>query len=118
MPTSTALQQAEALLPKLTQEEAETLLQRIFNLRKRTERGITKTPGVCGGRACIEGTRMPVWSLVNYRLKGFSSMEILYKFPTMTSEDLKKAWEYYQSSKAEIDLDIRENTVVFDSGEN
>ena len=29
--------------------------------------GIEKTPGVCGGAACIVRTRIPVWVLENYR---------------------------------------------------
>src|SRR5205823_922299 len=31
---------------------------------------ITKTPGVCGGDACIRGHRIPVWVLVGYRRLG------------------------------------------------
>ncbi len=109
MQANTALQKAEALLPKLTERETELLLKRIFEQRKTPKRGITKTPGVCGGRACIEGTRMPVWSLVNHRFLGFPEVEILYNFPSITTADLKNAWDYYESNKAEIDSDIREN---------
>jgi uncharacterized protein (DUF433 family) len=25
---------------------------------------ITKTPGICGGDACVRGTRIPVWLLL------------------------------------------------------
>jgi hypothetical protein len=28
---------------------------------------VQKTPGVCGGRACIRNTRITVWGLVNFR---------------------------------------------------
>lgn len=105
----TALEQAETLLLQLSERETDILLHRIFNRRRKTVRGITKTPGVCGGRACIEGTRMPVWSLVNHRILGFSEEEILYNFPTMTPEDLQIAWAYYQAHKEEIEEDIREN---------
>ncbi len=52
---------------------------------------------------------MPVWSLVNHRFLGFSDVEILYNFTNMTTADLKNAWDYYESHKAEIDSDIREN---------
>ncbi len=105
----TALQQAETLLSQLSEKETDILLHRIFDRRKRTPRGVTKTPGVCGGRACIEGTRMPVWSLVNHRILGFTDEEILYNFPTITPDDLKNIWAYYHSHKEEIDEDIREN---------
>ncbi|MEL6383204.1 MAG: DUF433 domain-containing protein [Cyanobacteria bacterium J06626_18] len=38
-------------------------------------RGITKTAGVCGGEACIEGTRIPVWVLISYRQLGVQDSE-------------------------------------------
>ncbi|HFA48760.1 MAG TPA: DUF433 domain-containing protein [Bacteroidetes bacterium] len=105
----TVLKKAEALLPQLTDKETEILLRHIYRLRKRKPRGIAKRPGVCGGRACIEGTRMPVWSLVNHRLLGFTEWEILYNFPNLTPQDIKNAWAYYKSNKAEIDRDIQDN---------
>lgn len=114
----TALQQAETLLSQLTERETDILLSRIFDRRKKAARGIAKTPGVCGGRACIEGTRMPVWSLVNHRLLGFTEEEILYNFPTMTPDDLKVAWAYYNTNKVEIDKDIRENYSDEETNEN
>jgi|GEM_PF-2801522 len=60
----TALKKAEDLIPKLSDNEKSILLDYIFNLRENNPRGISKASGVCGGRACIEGARMPVWSLV------------------------------------------------------
>lgn len=105
----TALQKAEALLPQLTEREAIALFSRFWDRFKNEGRGITKTPGICGGRACVAGTRMPVWSLVYHRFLGFTDWEILYNFPTMTPGDLKNAWRYYEANKTEIDNDIREN---------
>ena len=105
----TVLQQAEALLPQLSQRDVIALFSRFFDRSKVEGRGISKTPGVCGGRACIEGTRMPIWSLVYHRFLGFTDWEVLYNFPTMTPSDLKNAWRYYEANKAEIDEDIREN---------
>lgn len=105
----TTLEKAEALLPRLTEKEKDILLRRIYDLRNIQPRGITRKPGVCGGRACIDGTRMPVWSLVNHRLIGFTESEILYNFPSITPQDLKNAWAYYKANKAEIDQDIQGN---------
>jgi len=105
----TKLQQAEALLPQLSEQEAISLFRRFFSRHKDKGRDIVKTSGVCGGRARIEGTRMPVWSLVYHRFLGFTDWEILYNFQTMTPGDLKNAWRYYEANKAEIDEDIREN---------
>ena len=38
---------------------------------------ITKSPAICGGDACIRGTRVSVWGLVAYRRLGMSNAEIL-----------------------------------------
>jgi len=105
----TALQQAEALLAQLTDKETDILLHHIFDRRKKSKRSISKTPGICGGRACIEGTRMPVWSVINHQRLGFSDEEILYNFPSLTDHDLENARAYYDANKAEIDNDIWDN---------
>jgi uncharacterized protein (DUF433 family) len=34
--------------------------------------GIERTPGVCGGDACIAGTRIPVWVLEGFRRLGWT----------------------------------------------
>jgi hypothetical protein len=38
---------------------------------------ITKSPGICGGDACIRGTRIPVWTLVGYRRLELSDTELV-----------------------------------------
>jgi len=71
---------------------------------------ITKTPGVCGGRACIRGTRITVWGLVAHRRLGLSDNAILEGIPHLKAEDLQAAWEYAAAHGTEIDEDIRHNT--------
>ena len=76
-----------------------------------TSRGkswIQKTPGVCGGRACIRTTRITVWGLVNSRRLG-TKREILENIAGLTPDDLQAAWDYYRDHAAEIDDDIRDN---------
>jgi len=70
---------------------------------------ITKTPGVCGGRACIRDTRISVWGLVAYRRLGAADEEILRAVQGLTPEDLQAALEYAAANPREIDNDIREN---------
>ncbi len=70
---------------------------------------IQKTPGVCGGRACIRTTRITVWGLMNARRLGQSNANILKSVAGLTPEDLQIASEYYQQHSAEIDADIRDN---------
>lgn len=70
---------------------------------------ITKTPGVCGGDACIRGHRIPVWLLVGYHRLGKSDADLLGDYPTLTAADLQAAWEYAAANPEEIDDDIRTN---------
>ena len=73
-----------------------------------TER-ITKTPGVCGGDACIRGHRIPVWVLVQWRDLGKPDDWILAGYPTLIPADLQAAWEYAAAHPAEIEEAIRLN---------
>jgi len=70
---------------------------------------IQKTPGVCGGRACIRNTRITVWGLVLNRRLGVPDEQILQNIVGLTPDDLLAAWDYYENHRAEIDEDIREN---------
>jgi uncharacterized protein (DUF433 family) len=67
---------------------------------------VQKTPGVCGGHACIRNTRIPVWVLVSLRQQGANDRELLENYPNLTPEDLIAVWEYYQQHTSEIDLVI------------
>jgi len=70
---------------------------------------VGKTPGVCGGRACVRNTRITVWGLVNSRRLGLADEQILENIVGLMPEDLQAAWDYYQEHPAEIDEDIRDN---------
>jgi len=71
--------------------------------------GIQKTPGVCGGEACIRNTRITVRGLVSYRNLGLSDERLLEVTPGLTSADLEAAWTYYRDNRNEIDQAILEN---------
>jgi uncharacterized protein (DUF433 family) len=44
---------------------------------------VRKTPAVCGGDACIRGTRIMVWLLVDLKQQGASDQEILEVVPLL-----------------------------------
>jgi uncharacterized protein (DUF433 family) len=77
----------------------------------RTEHSwIQKTPGVCGGDACIHKTLIPVWSLVAARHLGASDADLLRYFVTpLTPADVAAAFDYYERNREEIDEEIRLN---------
>ncbi len=67
------------------------------------KQAIQKTPGVCGGHACIRNTRIPVWTIVSFRLQGADQAELLRNFPSLTPQDLTTAWAHYEANRQEID---------------
>lgn len=77
----------------------------------RTEQSwIQKTPGKCGGDACIRDTRIPVWSLVAARRLGASDADLLRYFVTpLTEADVQAAFIYFERNPEEIEQEIRLN---------
>lgn len=102
----TTLERVQALLPGMTYREKLTLLGQIT---KDVHPGIEQTPGVCGGVACIAGTRIPVWVLVGYKRLGATDAVLLQAYPTLDAENLSHAWTYYRFHQNEIDQQITEN---------
>jgi uncharacterized protein (DUF433 family) len=71
--------------------------------------GIEKTPKICGGKACIANTRIPVWVLVEARRLGYSDVDLLTSYPTITATDLANAWVYAEAYPDEMELAIEQN---------
>lgn len=71
--------------------------------------GIERTPGVCGGDACVVYTRIPVWVLVRAHQLGVSDDEILADYPALNHHDIDNAWAYYKLHQAEIERQIASN---------
>lgn len=70
---------------------------------------ISRTPGVCGGQACVRNTRITVWGLVESRRVGLSDAQILREIEGLTPDDLSAAWEYEGVNREEIEEAIRLN---------
>lgn len=94
-----------ALSPPEKVKAIELLAQSLGN----TWQGIEKTPGVCGGDACITKTRIPIWVLVEARRLGYSDADLLMNYPTLSANDLTNAWAYAQAYPDEIELAIQRN---------
>ena len=63
---------------------------------------IRKTPGVCGGSACVRETRIPVWTLWRLRELGRGDAQLLDDYPSLTPQDLAAAWDYARLNSDEI----------------
>jgi uncharacterized protein (DUF433 family) len=81
----------------------------VEQLLARLGSGIESTPGVCGGDPRVAGTRIPVWTLEEYRRLGLTEAQILAAFPSLRATDLVNAWSYVSDHPDEIDRQIREN---------
>jgi uncharacterized protein (DUF433 family) len=69
------------------------------------------TPGVCGGRPRIDGTRLSVEWLVKQLRAGDSPDDIVEMWPQVTRAALYSALSYYHDHKEEIDASIVEGSV-------
>jgi len=57
-------------------------------------RRVTSDAAIMGGTPVIEGTRIPVYLVLDYLADGYSIADILSDFPYLTSEDVSAALEY------------------------
>ena len=55
---------------------------------------ISADPSICGGHACIRGTRVPVYVILDFLAAGNTVEEILAEYPQLTREDVLAALEH------------------------
>lgn len=70
---------------------------------------ISVRKGICGGRSVIEGTRIPVWSIIKWYKLGMPFEEILREFPKLDPAQIHDAFSYYYDNQEEIERDILDN---------
>jgi uncharacterized protein (DUF433 family) len=102
------LQEAEALLAKMSRAEKAQLLQVVVRDIGEAFPGIESIPGVQGGDPCIVRTRIPVWVLEQARRLGVTEAELLLDYPSLRAEDLVNAWAYVRAHGSDIDRQIEE----------
>ena len=69
---------------------------------------ISKTPNVCGGRACITGHRIRVMDIVAWHeMRGMAPDQIVDMFPGITLGDVHAALAYYFDHRSEIEDEFR-----------
>lgn len=95
-------------------EQVNASIQRsAAQLRAPATEHITKTPGVCGGKACVAGTRVRVMDVVIWHERlGWSADEIVSQIPGVTLSDVHAALAYYFDHREEIEEDIRRNDEI------
>ncbi|MBE9009652.1 DUF433 domain-containing protein [Pseudanabaenaceae cyanobacterium LEGE 13415] len=107
------LKELEPQLLALSDEEKAQVIE-LLSQGKTTIEGIEKTPGICGGSACIAETRITVWGLVEARRLGYSEADLLTSYPSLTATDLAHAWAYAAAAPSEIEAEIQANNAVME----
>ncbi|MBP0031449.1 DUF433 domain-containing protein [Roseofilum sp. Guam] len=102
----------EEQLLTLSLAEKAAIVQRLTQSLRLSGKGITKTPGVCGGESCIAGTRIAVWLLVEAQQLGIGEAQLLQDYPHITAADLVNAWAYADAYPEEIAAAIHRNNEV------
>lgn len=74
---------------------------------------VVRRPGVCGGSAIIEGTRIPVRLIVCFIKGGMSAEEILSSYTDLTPSQVQAAIDYYADNAEEIDRELAECNLAF-----
>lgn len=64
---------------------------------------ITRQDGLRSGEPVVEGTRIPVATLVRAHQLGLDFDEILVQFPSLTAAGLHAALLFYLDHRAEVD---------------
>jgi uncharacterized protein (DUF433 family) len=84
--------------------------------KKRVADHIEVTPGVCGGKARIAGSRIRVQDIVAWHeTSGQSPEEIVQRFPLLSLADVHAALAYYFDHREAIDSETAEDIAFADA---
>ena len=70
---------------------------------------ITKQPGVRGGKACIDDTRISVADVVVLVKQGLSDQQIVERYPSLNLAQVHAAISYYHENRDELEADLAED---------
>ena len=77
---------------------------------------ITVTPGVCGGKPCIAGSRIRVQDIVVWHeADRMTPEEIIVHYPSITLADIYAALAYYHDHREDIRHQMAEDAAFTDS---
>ncbi|HEY5040693.1 MAG TPA: DUF433 domain-containing protein [Verrucomicrobiae bacterium] len=69
---------------------------------------IEATPGICGGRARLAGTRVPVHRIARYHQLGYAPEEMLGMVNSLSLSQIYAALAYALANPDEIQASLRE----------
>jgi uncharacterized protein (DUF433 family) len=75
---------------------------------------ITRDPDVCGGRACIDGTRIRVMDIVGLKQQDYDPEKMLEVYPSLNLAQVHAALSYYYENQTEIEAAFEEDRTIAD----
>lgn len=75
---------------------------------------LTRNSAVCGGRLCIDGTRVTVQQIVALYKRGESAEEIASNFPQLTLGQVYTALAYYHANQSDVERELAAELTEFD----
>jgi uncharacterized protein (DUF433 family) len=70
------------------------------------ETNLVRTPGICGGRLRIDGTRMTVNQIVTLHKQGLSAEKIVEEYPHRTRSEIYAVLAWYYAHQEEFDREL------------
>lgn len=67
---------------------------------------IVRTPGVCGGRLRIDGSRITVLQVATLFLQGLGAEDIADQYSHLTLAQVYAALAYFHANRAEVEADL------------
>lgn len=67
---------------------------------------LVKTPGICGGRIRIDGTRITIHRIAVLYKQGQQPEEILQTYPHLTLSQVFTALAYFHANRDEIEREL------------
>lgn len=75
---------------------------------------LVQTPGVCGGRIRIDGTRITVHRIATLNKQGQAAEEITQTYPHLALAQVNEALAWYDANRMVIDAELSADDARYD----
>ena len=75
---------------------------------------IARSPGICGNRPCINGTRISVQQIAVLHQEGLRPIDILNEYEFLNLAQIYSALAYYYANQSEIEAYLKEDAATYD----
>lgn len=76
---------------------------------------LVQTPGVCGGRLRIDGTRITVHRVATLYKQGQTAADLVETYPYLSYAQVYFALAYYHENKEQIDAELAQIDADYDT---